>query len=1164
MSVFDTRLNLLTFPQHWDGNLVRLHVLALPKGDPRAPLLAGTPAFASCTLRLRARVIPGLDSLPDPANALPPEPSFVKSPAGAAAVFDALAGAFNINPTLKGDPRPPDTVLKKYLTRSYRNAFAFDGPSRPFVYAGDAYECALKDPALTNRPQRPPLTDELSWGKVIGFALRQPVLSRALGLCFQSSIELPDSNAFEAGGWLYVDLAPESDFAQEFAAQPALLGLFAARIPPLVEPRSLFAAVCFPLIAGAGPALDEQIVEAERYDDGFARIVHCSQPEHGGIVETEPNPTPIVKDMGIRLGWDDEQIAIWLNRQIDPNLRAPMGVAAYRADVRLPGEDWHSLTRAEGAVLVGSLNVGTFDGEFSVEASPMQLAAQTTGDYWLPSYFATWRGASLVLRNEATLRLARRQEALATRPFTVPNEADIPLLRYGNRYQFRVRLVDLSRGGPDVGAERLNPAPAPEATVHFRRLVPPKAARFAIDPEQAHDQPLSRFQLRRPLLGYPDVVFADVLDAEALLVADLDAAAAAAREPGLPDPDAAGVEIRVEVRMPESPSSSSRWVPLYATRRDFDAEDTNEPLGIEIAFRDHIDVAALRAADPLAAPLAVGPVAVPTARHVRLGIVTVCKDDPGLDYFGSEHARRSVAAFHIPLRAPSRDERELFAPDAPAAQIRALFLQPDPPPGSNHAAGRLAEQLGLSNSGLTFSGKRGKRTVFGCAGPLRHTLAPDLSSITFASASDLIRQWIVAIRLRLNRDWTWDALDAVSFEIERDGVVVGTVSMPGGIPDPSLVPGHDGTDLMFFHAIDPKTRAGDFPAEIHTRYSVRARFKEPPALEDAPLSWQLRLPVAVAPAQTPKLVSAGIALSKYFADAGYTSTAQRRRMLWLEFDSPPLDPKDRYVARVLAYAPDPILMRDDEQIPEPVEPPLPLEPELIRLITPAQPADQAGVDAMPPLIESGEPERNRFALVPLPEGLSEGSAELFGFFVYEIRVGHDDTRWCLAQSRFGPPLRVTGVQHPSPPLECRVGRNVDAIEVDVPYATPVFEGRNLRPVLPSTELWILLYVQVTQADAASKRNVLLERAKAEPRKMPDRDQLHGDDRLLFGSARFSQRVVLERLASLGLPKTASLSVVAVELLPEPASERFRDPLGGDLGNVRMLRTSPLQPVPTIC
>ena len=46
--------------------------------------------------------------------------------------------------------------------------------------------------------------------------------------------------------------------------------------------------------------------------------------------------------------------------------------------------------------------------------------------------------------------------------------------------------------------------------------------------------------------------------------------------------------------------------------------------------------------------------------------------------------------------------------------------------------------------------------------------------------------------------------------------------------------------------------------------------------------------------------------------------------------------------------------------------------------------------------------------------MSEASLELFGMFAYEIRVGHQK-RWSTAQARFGPPLRVAGVQHPAPP-----------------------------------------------------------------------------------------------------------------------------------------------------
>ena len=41
-----------------------------------------------------------------------------------------------------------------------------------------------------------------------------------------------------------------------------------------------------------------------------------------------------------------------------------------------------------------------------------------------------------------------------------------------------------------------------------------------------------------------------------------------------------------------------------------------------------------------------------------------------------------------------------------------------------------------------------------------------------------------------------------------------------------------------------------------------------------------------------------------------------------------------------------------------------------------------------------------------------------------------------------------------------------------------------------------------------------------------------------------------------MPLDAPLSVVTVELLPEPNSP-FGDPLGQDLGQVRILRTTPL-------
>jgi hypothetical protein len=163
-----------------------------------------------------------------------------------------------------------------------------------------------------------------------------------------------------------------------------------------------------------------------------------------------------------------------------------------------------------------------------------------------------------------------------------------------------------------------------------------------------------------------------------------------------------------------------------------------------------------------------------------------------------------------------------------------------------------------------------------------------------------------------------------------------------------------------------------------------------------------------------------------------------------------------------------------------------------------------------------------------------------------------------ARARFGPPLRVTGVQHPAPPLSCEAFRTRGAVIASAPYATPVYEGRSLLPSVPATNIWVLLYAQVTQADSEDHRNILLSRRPAPLRRKHDR----GRPTAPRGDARWSQAEIEAVLASLGLPKSSPLSVLAVELLPEV--NHAADPLGADLGTTRVLRTSRLVPVPPVC
>ena len=266
-----------------------------------------------------------------------------------------------------------------------------------------------------------------------------------------------------------------------------------------------------------------------------------------------------------------------------------------------------------------------------------------------------------------------------------------------------------------------------------------------------------------------------------------------------------------------------------------------------------------------------------------------------------------------------------------------------------------------------------------------------------------------------------------------------------------------------------------------------------------------------------------------------------------------------------------MLLETGTQLPDPLEPPLPVSPELIRTVAPGQSNDLAGMNKMQQLIAS--PASNRHYLLPLPRGLNPESAELFGFFVYELRVGHDGSRWCTAQSRFGRRLRVAGVQHPAPQLRCMVTRTAaTGITVVAPYATPMFNHQNLRPAFPKTQLIALLYAQVLQADGQSWRNILLSRAQAVPYapQRPESERLN--PALTPGIAQFQpDNDILFKLGILGLPLDSALSVVAVEVLPEPQAtnpaatvDQFDDPLGADLGQVRILRTSPLTPVPEIC
>ena len=133
-----------------------------------------------------------------------------------------------------------------------------------------------------------------------------------------------------------------------------------------------------------------------------------------------------------------------------------------------------------------------------------------------------------------------------------------------------------------------------------------------------------------------------------------------------------------------------------------------------------------------------------------------------------------------------------------------------------------------------------------------------------------------------------------------------------------------------------------------------------------------------------------------------------------------------------------------------------------------------------------------------------------------------------------------------------------------PFAQPFYNGANVLPAPPNTEVWIALYVQVHKADKTAMRNIELDKRRRQVNSKRDLGIRTGlRPREQMAEVRWSDATLDSLLLTYGLDPSSPLSVLAVELLPEP-NGGLGDPLGGDLGDVRVLRTSPLSPVQTVC
>ncbi|MDG1276724.1 MAG: hypothetical protein P8O16_05540 [Algoriphagus sp.] len=862
-------ITLMTLPQHFDGENLTVHIVVIPRNaNPFQDWNTGLPnpskvmGFADFQPEFSLAIVKGTEDFPventtNPARKPLFVPVEVKKAEKKGILLKQISESFPVPVTDTSDklqaPIPVEKSVKKYLPSSYRNSFNFTQPRHPNGVTDDSYECAIRE-KLPLQPVTP--KEKVSWGKVFAQILKQPLLAEACGMIYKVTLPVkPDW--FKNGGYLFAKITndPYADvqFKQITSPNGQLVKQYAARIPELdsKKPRVVFAPVLFPVLVIKAPSTtptiplgpwDELFQEANTYDDGFAKIVHANQPISGNMLKESSDGFHPQKETGIRCGWDDEQILIWYIRQLTENPAASgsgervdsaLSVIGYHLDVKesSSGSVWESLNEVEisnthsmAAFLPGKTT------EIPYQVYPTKINGPAGANYWLPMYYAYWLGKSLVTEDQDALQIYKNDQdngALIGGPENRKVEMNSTLkpkplktiLRYGQSYDFRIRLTDISGGGPKIEDFPLNPAPSAATSVSFKRFVNPGMLRIvkpghllnqtgeyfnSTDLDETQFSANPEIVVERPLLEYPAVFFTMKYQKIGIdPIAELKSLSFSnnSLKPALPDPDVREVFIRVEVkslRMDTSLSQSGKdsFITLYQTKRSF-GESFDSNLTIPVEF---IDVPVLNLGEE-ANPFfmanlknsdldAMDQLIIPTGRHVRVTMRAFAstEEDPD-EYFGSissdiELDSRYGKTTQLLFYKEPQNETELLAPYQNVPVVQGVFLKPDDVPtrkrnpfsillkretesGTPDVVSRLAEALGCLSKGLTLIAPKGERIAFGCSSRIRHSLAPDGSSITFASKAELQNHWIGGINYKIQRDWTWDSLVNDAFIISK-------------------------------------------------------------------------------------------------------------------------------------------------------------------------------------------------------------------------------------------------------------------------------------------------------------------------------------------------------------------------------------------------------------
>ena len=438
------RLSIMTFPQRFNGGNLVVNVLIVPQigaqwsGNPLLDLPLGFPNAANYRDR-PLQIEPaagGCESCPAWGE-FPAQPGGRNVPLGTAATFpDAVAiytelqNQFQIKNTVATAtwPRLPKPQLHIRSTWPRRTGML---RALPAAHPGDRHRRQLSlchkgrpgpNPGFQPSPSRSPGAKCMRtacatrhWHAAWGWSAR-----RDSDRC---------RDIFEDGGFVYATLGEGSDYLAGLAADDHFnyIRHYAARMPQPWKParpghcsrRCSFP--CCSTWPGRTVITIRCLSKRRNMSDGFGKIVHTSQPISQNLLAEEEDGFPPLHDIGIRSGWDDEQVLEWQNRQLKERedqpgtgkrLDAPMGVFGYRIDARQLKAKQAGIRSSRCRARPPSAWPGepgsASRGNWAVEVHPMQLDGdQANGEFWLPVYFANGTASRWCCRMKTRRRCTR-------------------------------------------------------------------------------------------------------------------------------------------------------------------------------------------------------------------------------------------------------------------------------------------------------------------------------------------------------------------------------------------------------------------------------------------------------------------------------------------------------------------------------------------------------------------------------------------------------------------------------------------------------------------------------------------------------------------------------------------------------------------------------------